>query len=183
MSSISHLCDPKHGIISSQGSSELPKAKLLDLLTLGGVILGVVVGVSVRSSQDETMSPREVMYVSFIGDIFLRMLKSIIIPLIIPSLIVSIGSWISRTALGSGAWRCSITLSRLFWPFILGITLVVTIQPGHGTDQASPGTLKGYLQKRYDRDTLMDLIRNCFPSNILLGLLSLPENNLILLYC
>ena len=35
---------------------------------------------------------REVMYVSYIGELFLRMLKALILPLIVPSLITAVGS-------------------------------------------------------------------------------------------
>lgn len=35
---------------------------------------------------------REIMYVAYIGNLFLRMLKALILPLIIPSLISAVGS-------------------------------------------------------------------------------------------
>ena len=35
---------------------------------------------------------REVMYVSYIGTLFLRMLKALILPLIIPSLVAAVGA-------------------------------------------------------------------------------------------
>ena len=35
---------------------------------------------------------REVMYVSFVGKLFLKMLKALIIPLVVPSLIAALGS-------------------------------------------------------------------------------------------
>jgi len=37
-------------------------------------------------------SEREVMYISLLGSLFLRMLKALILPLIIPSLIAAVGS-------------------------------------------------------------------------------------------
>ena len=40
----------------------------------------------------EPWTDREAMYVAFIGKLFLQMLKCIIIPLIIPSLISAVGS-------------------------------------------------------------------------------------------
>ena len=35
---------------------------------------------------------REITYISFVGKLFLRMLKALILPLIIPSLIAAVGS-------------------------------------------------------------------------------------------
>ena len=55
------------------------------------LISGVILGVVLKSSRDEPWSKREAMYVSYIGDLFLNMLKGVIIPLIIPSVIASIG--------------------------------------------------------------------------------------------
>ena len=56
-----------------------------------GVIGGVVFGLILRNCKDH-WSEREVMYVSYIGEIFLRMLKALILPLIVPSLITAVGS-------------------------------------------------------------------------------------------
>ncbi len=40
----------------------------------------------------EKWTEREVIYVSFVGKLFLRMLKALILPLIIPSLVAAVGS-------------------------------------------------------------------------------------------
>ena len=67
------------------------KDNALTLATLAGVLIGIILGVCLRT-RDESYTKREVMYVKFLGTLFLSMLKSIIIPLIIPSLIVAVGS-------------------------------------------------------------------------------------------
>ena len=41
---------------------------------------------------DHTWTDRETMYISYIGKLFLRMLKALILPLIIPSLVAAVGS-------------------------------------------------------------------------------------------
>lgn len=64
----------------------------LTILTVAGVVGGVVLGVILRNSRDEKWTPREIMYISYAGDLFLRMLKSLILPLIISSLVSAIGS-------------------------------------------------------------------------------------------
>ena len=63
----------------------------LTLLTVMGVIGGVVLGIVLRVSRDQ-WSQREQMYVNYIGELFLRMLKGLILPLIMSSLISAIGS-------------------------------------------------------------------------------------------
>lgn len=61
------------------------KANALTLLTVAGVILGGGLGFILKSTK-ETWTSREIMYVGFIGEIFLKMLKSLIIPLIVACL-------------------------------------------------------------------------------------------------
>ena len=51
----------------------------------------MLLGVCLKNGSDEPWSKRDAMYVSYIGKLFLNMLKCVIIPLIIPSLIASIG--------------------------------------------------------------------------------------------
>ena len=63
----------------------------LTISTFSGVIAGVILGVILRASKNEAWSKRDAMYVSFVGKLFLSALKSIIIPLVIPSLIIAIG--------------------------------------------------------------------------------------------
>ena len=67
------------------------KANWLTIATFAGVVIGLVVGVIVKTYAPN-MSERETMYVGFIGMLFLNALKSIIIPLIVPSLIIAVGT-------------------------------------------------------------------------------------------
>lgn len=67
------------------------KHNALTILTVGGVIGGVILGIILRNSR-EKWTPREIMYINYVGDLFLRMLKSLILPLIVSSLVSAIGS-------------------------------------------------------------------------------------------
>ena len=77
--------------MSKKTVKKVLKDNALTLATLAGVLIGIILGVCLRT-REESYSKREVMYVKFLGTLFLNMLKSIIIPLIIPSLIVAVGS-------------------------------------------------------------------------------------------
>ena len=72
------------------------RANALTLATMTGVVAGVVMGIVLHGQADiegwEGWTQRQAMYVKFVGDLFLRMLKCVIIPLIIPSLVASVGS-------------------------------------------------------------------------------------------
>lgn len=73
-----------------QRTTECLKHNALTMLTVAGVVSGVILGLILRSSRKWT--EREIMYINYLGELFLRMLKSLILPLIISSLISAIGS-------------------------------------------------------------------------------------------
>ncbi|XP_068965176.1 excitatory amino acid transporter 1-like isoform X2 [Bombus flavifrons] len=104
------------------------------------------------------------MYINYLGDLFLRMLKSLILPLIISSLVSAIGS-LDLSLSGKIGMRAIVyymvtTVSAV----ILGIILVISIQPGVGNDpDIKP---KERSQNVSTIDTLMDLLRNMFPPNL-----------------
>ena len=77
---------------TKKGTQSFFKQNLLTIATFAGVIAGIVLGVILRASKEEEWSKRDAMYVSFVGKLFLSALKSIIIPLVIPSLIIAIGT-------------------------------------------------------------------------------------------
>ena len=53
-------------------------------------ILGIALGIGLRESREKPWSKRESqLYVGFLGQLFLNMLKCVIIPLVIPSLITT----------------------------------------------------------------------------------------------
>lgn len=64
---------------------------MLTMLTVLGVVAGVILGFILRNSRDEPWTKREIMYIQFPGDLFLRMLKALILPLIVSSIISAIG--------------------------------------------------------------------------------------------
>ena len=83
------------------------------------------------------------MYISFVGELFLRMLKAMILPLIIPSLISAIGSLdmsLSRKIGGRAVAYYGLTTVLAV---ILGIALVTTIHPGCAP---GPGLLSPFTQ-------------------------------------
>lgn len=87
---------------SHEATSTLPRSRkekiqsclrhnALTMLTVAGVVGGVVLGIVLKSTR-EKWTEREIMYVNYVGELFLRMLKGLILPLIVSSLISAIGS-------------------------------------------------------------------------------------------
>ncbi|CAB3376820.1 Hypothetical predicted protein [Cloeon dipterum] len=146
------------------------KENALTIFTVAGVIAGTVLGISLRASREEKWTPREIMYVSYIGDLFLRMLKSLILPLIVASLISAIGSLDLSLSGRIGGRAIFYYLTTTICAVVLGIILVVTIHPGRGDSEsiARAGTSRNVTTV----DTLMDLVRNMFPPNLVQACIS-----------
>ena len=92
------------------------------------------------------------------------MLKCLIIPLIVPSLIASIGSLALRLSGKIGSRAVLYYMTTTFLAVSLGIILTVVIQPG----AANTDTV---IEDKEDSkgtavDTLLDLFTNCFPPNL-----------------
>lgn len=103
--------------------------QFLTIATLASVVLGVIVGLILRYSSDK-WTERDIMYLNFIGELFLRMLRGLILPLVITSLIDAIGSLDLRSSGKIGARAISYYMITTVMAVILGIFLVLTIRPG-----------------------------------------------------
>uniref|UniRef100_A0A914W0C4 Amino acid transporter n=1 Tax=Plectus sambesii TaxID=2011161 RepID=A0A914W0C4_9BILA len=140
---------------------------LLLVLTIIGVFIGVGVGVGLNLGKVD-LTPRQEAYLIFPGEIFLRMLKMLILPLITSSLINSLAQLDSRTAGRISLVAFIFYLTTTLMAVVTGIVLVITIQPGArdtvpfeivgGDSNSCKGTTPA--------DTILDLIRNMFPDNI-----------------
>jgi len=150
--------------VNKEGALHCLRFNWLMIATLGGVLVGLALGLVLKASSDEPWSQRDAMYVKFIGELFLQMLKGIIIPLIVPALIASIGSLSTKVAGKVGLRAIVYYLTTTIFAVVLGITLVLTIKPGVGKegDKAPSGERRNVTTP----DTMMDLIRNCIPVNV-----------------
>lgn len=65
----------------------------LTVLTLIGAIVGIIIGFVLRAVPKEPWwSQREVMYVGFIGELYLRMLTMFVIPLVVTAVVSGIAA-------------------------------------------------------------------------------------------
>ncbi|VEN38942.1 unnamed protein product [Callosobruchus maculatus] len=141
------------------------KANTLTIATVTGVVIGAIVGVVLRNTRD-SWSEREIMYIGYMGNIFLRMLKCLIIPLIIASLVSAIASLDLSLSGKIAARAIAYYLTTTFAAVVLGMVLVVAIKPGVGHAQKNQ-TLEVDSRNITTVDTLLDLIKNMFPPNII----------------
>lgn len=139
------------------------KSNLLTILTMSSVLVGVGLSIILRS-RTEKWTPREIMYITFPGDLFLRMLKCLILPLIVSSMVAALGGLDLRLSGRIGIRAVVYYMATTFSAVVLGIILVSAIHPGRGNPDeiVKAGTGRNVTTV----DTLMDLIRNLFPPNI-----------------
>lgn len=137
------------------------KENILIFFTVMGVVVGVVLGFLLRIYVPN-LSPTSKLYVGFLGELFLRMLKFMIVPLVTSSLINGIASLGGTRNTGRVALRAfAYYLTTTFLAVLLGLFLVILIQPGTRVklgkllDTANP--LEG--KKISCIDTILDLIR------------------------
>ena len=135
---------------------------LLLVLTVVSVVGGFVLGLCIREADIEFNSDKYHMLVqllSFPGEIFLRMLKMLILPLIVFSLIAGLGSLETKVA-GSLGWK---TIAYYFTTTTIaiatGMILVVTIKPGNISAVVCDNSTHGLQQELDTRDSILDLMR------------------------
>uniref|UniRef100_A0A8C8FYF8 Amino acid transporter n=1 Tax=Oncorhynchus tshawytscha TaxID=74940 RepID=A0A8C8FYF8_ONCTS len=136
---------------------------LLLTLTVLGVILGAVSGMLLRYASP--IHPDIVMVIAFPGDILMRMLKMLILPLIISSLITGLAGLDAKSSGRLGTRAMVYYMSTTVIAAVLGVILVLVIHPGNPKmkEQLGDG------QKHDDvssLDAFFDLIRNLFPENL-----------------
>ena len=119
------------------------------------------------------------MYVGFIGELFLNMLKGIILPLVVPSLIATIGSMDIGLSSKVGLRAIVYSLLTTVLAVILGIILVVSIRPGLDQGQGNKNITEGEKKDVMTADTLMDLVRNLSPPNIIQATIQKQRTDII----
>uniref|UniRef100_A0A8C6SWI8 Amino acid transporter n=1 Tax=Neogobius melanostomus TaxID=47308 RepID=A0A8C6SWI8_9GOBI len=142
--------------------SKLAKNLLLTLTVLG-VILGAVSGMMLRVASP--IHPDIIMVISFPGDILMRMLKMLILPLIISSLITGLAGLDAKSSGRLGTRAMVYYMSTTVIAAVLGVILVLVIHPGN--PKLKEGLGEG--EKNDDvssLDAFFDLIRNLFPENL-----------------
>ncbi|KAG3256317.1 solute carrier family 1 member 5 [Ictidomys tridecemlineatus] len=145
------------------------RANLLVLLTVVAVAIGVVLGLGV--SRAGALSPQFWAAFDFPGELLLRLLKMIILPLVVCSLISGAAS-LDPSALGRlGAWALLFFLVTTLLASALGVGLALALQPGaafaaiNSSFEGVTGTEEEFPSKEV-LDSFLDLARNIFPSNL-----------------
>uniref|UniRef100_A0A671VD76 Amino acid transporter n=1 Tax=Sparus aurata TaxID=8175 RepID=A0A671VD76_SPAAU len=132
------------------------------LLTLSviAVVTGCVLGFGLRSLNLSTQ-----IYFSFPGELLMRMLKMLILPLITSSLMSGLSAMDTKASGRLGVLTITYYLWTTFIAVIVGIVLVLIIHPGTGSEKDGHHASSGPVMT--SADALLDLIRNMIPSNLI----------------
>lgn len=116
------------------------ESKRLTQLIIAGLVLGIASGAAVYELGTESgFSLEYAENISLLTDIFLRMIKMIIAPLVFATLAVGIASMGDSKTIGRvGAKTFSWFITMSFMSLLLGLLMVHLLQPGVGVNLAVP---------------------------------------------
>ncbi|XP_017320371.1 neutral amino acid transporter A [Ictalurus punctatus] len=141
------------------------RRNLVVILTVSGVLVGVWLGVMVRKMN---LTRAQMTYFAFPGEMLLRMLKMIILPLVVCSLISGAASLDTRSLGKLGGIAVSYFLVTTLIASSIGIALAFLIKPGVGAGALNTNSLalESVSNNKETADSFLDLARNLFPSNL-----------------
>lgn len=136
---------------------------LLMILIVAGVIVGFIIGFLANKPVNEMERPEDrataIMLIGFLGELFMAMLKMLILPLIMLSMICALCVLDSNSTGRIGRRTVLYYLCTTLVAVLLGIALVSLIQPGKhrpSDDNKVSGKDAG---PRRNLDSFLDLIR------------------------
>ncbi|XP_020299760.1 excitatory amino acid transporter 3-like [Pseudomyrmex gracilis] len=138
------------------------KHKLIVSIIIG-VAIGITCGMSFKLS-GKSWSEREIMYIKFPGELFLRLVNCLILPLVTSSIISATCNLTRSGRIGLMALYYYLTTTTI--GITLCVVLVQTIRPGEVT-RVENVTMPVFTRTSMTIDTILDLIRNVIPENII----------------
>ncbi|XP_076142086.1 neutral amino acid transporter A [Alosa pseudoharengus] len=141
------------------------RRNLLVILTVSGVLVGVGLGMIIRKMD---LTRAQMTYFAFPGEMLLRMLKMIILPLVVCSLISGAASLDTRSLGKLGGIAVSYFLVTTLIASSIGVALAFIIKPGVGAGALNTNSLslESVSTDKETTDSFLDLARNLFPSNL-----------------
>ncbi|XP_056459600.1 excitatory amino acid transporter 4 isoform X4 [Gadus chalcogrammus] len=143
------------GSVTREGVRSFLRRNLFVLFTVAAVALGVLLGFALRP---HNLSLRAVKYFSFPGELLMRMLQMLVLPLIISSLVTGISSLDSKASGKMGVRAVVYYMVTTLIAVFIGIVMVMIIRPGKGS-RDSLMAAGGNIEPVQAADAFLDLIR------------------------
>uniref|UniRef100_UPI00398E9DCF excitatory amino acid transporter 4 isoform X1 n=2 Tax=Pristiophorus japonicus TaxID=55135 RepID=UPI00398E9DCF len=147
--------------ISRQDVQSFLKKNAFVLLTIFAVVLGIIMGFTLRPYN---LSYREIKYFAFPGELLMRMLQMLVLPLIVSSLVSGMAALDSKASGKMGFRAVVFYMVTTIIAVFIGIIMVMIIHPGKGSKVDLHR--EGKIEQVQAADAFMDLIRNMFPPNL-----------------
>ena len=147
----------------------------LTLYILAGMVLGIVVGYAVRVTVPADSQAFEYWLRSFgtLATIFLNLIKMLVAPLILGTLVAGIAHMGDSSALGRiGTRAITWFIIASLISITLGLVMVNLLQPGVGIDMAVSAQSVGEVKKL----DMFEFIEHIFPKNVIAAM---AENNVL----
>ncbi|XP_048449273.1 excitatory amino acid transporter 1-like [Rhincodon typus] len=141
--------------ITRQSVLSFVKKNAFVLLTIFAVILGIILGFTLRPYK---LSYREIKYFSFPGELLMRMLQMLVLPLIVSSLVSGMAALDSKASGKMGIRAVVFYMVTTIIAVFIGIVMVMIIHPGKGSKVDLHR--EGKIEKVQAADAFMDLIRS-----------------------
>ncbi|KAK3699457.1 hypothetical protein QZH41_018614 [Actinostola sp. cb2023] len=146
------------------------KQDILMILIVLGVAVGFIIGFLANGPVNRIQTPEDkataIMLIGFIGELFMAMLKMLILPLIMLSMICALCVLDANATGKIGRRTVLYYLCTTLLAVILGIALVSLIQPGKHRPSDDNRVKKSTIGPRRNLDSFLDLVRMMFPNNI-----------------
>ncbi|XP_058714580.1 excitatory amino acid transporter 4-like isoform X1 [Poecile atricapillus] len=147
--------------ISAESAKSFFRRNAFVLFTIAAVLLGIILAFSLRPYQ---LTYRQIKYFSFPGELLMRMLQMLVLPLIVSSLITGMASLDSRVSGKMGMRAIIYYMVTTIIAVFIGIFMVIIIHPGKGSKDKLHR--EGRIEQVQTTDAFMDLVRNMFPPNL-----------------
>ncbi|KAM9111769.1 excitatory amino acid transporter 1-like [Pangshura tecta] len=149
-----------HSITKDSAKGFLRKNAFV-LFTITAVLLGIVLAFALRPYK---MTYRQIKYFSFPGELLMRMLQMLVLPLIVSSLVTGMASLDGKASGKMGLRAIVYYMVTTIIAVFIGILMVIIIHPGKGSKDKLHR--EGKIEQVQTTDAFMDLVRNMFPPNL-----------------
>ena len=130
------------------------------------ILIAMGLGVLVGFLYNDSLSQDNTFYdlIILLGDIFIRLLKMVIVPLVLTSIIIGISSINDRAKIGRMGLKTLIYyISTSLIAILIGLSLVNTIKPGEGAKPISE--VEAYDVSQLQSNSIIDIFRRMVPEN------------------
>ncbi|XP_030396527.1 excitatory amino acid transporter 1-like isoform X1 [Gopherus evgoodei] len=147
--------------ITKDSAKDFLRRNAFVLFTITAVLLGIILAFALRPYK---MTYRQIKYFSFPGELLMRMLQMLVLPLIVSSLVTGMASLDGKASGKMGLRAVVYYMMTTIIAVFIGILMVIIIHPGKGSKDKLHR--EGKIEQVQTTDAFMDLVRNMFPPNL-----------------